>query len=285
MALLFFGIPCVPGFLVLSRRRALGTSMPNADGRERRSLSVFWVLVFLLLPLSAEAEENILLFSSTARVYEDFSLEVREDITVNVEGKEIRRGIYREFPTEYRDEKGDVVRIGFSVETVLLNGEKLPYRTERRNEGSYRVYLGDPDAFAPRGPQTYTLVYVVTGVIGFFDDHDELYWNVTGNGWSFRIDKARFSLSLPDEAPFDMIYFFTGLYRARGKDARILPDGSVETTSPLVPGEGLTVVYEWGKDVLEPAYEPLPPIGEEISLPDQGHSPDDTPPSRPEGTP
>jgi len=222
----------------------------------RRFAPALLALALVLLPRPSRAEETILLYSSSASVRGDASLEVREDITVRVEGVRIRKGIFRDFPTTYTDSSGKTVRVGFSVEEALLNGKRVPYSTESRSNG-VRVYLGDPKGNAPLGEQTYTLVYVTTGQLGFFDEHDELYWNVTGNDWVFPILKARFSASLPGNVPFSSVDIYTGPQGARGQDARILPDNSVETTRRLAPGEGLTVAYTWPKGIVE---KPKPPI-------------------------
>ncbi len=219
-------------------------------------LGVFVFLSFLMMPLSSGAEEKTLLFSSSVKVHEDSSLEVREEITVNIEGQKILHGIFRDFPTQYRDSTGRMVSIGFSVKGALLNGRAIPYKVDSRSNG-VRVYLGDPNRRAPPGQQTYTFVYGVSGVLGFFDEHDELYWNVTGNDWSFSIDEARFSLSLPGGAAYTAVEFFTGWRGAHRRDAELLPDGSVATTEPLLPGEGFTVVYAWPKGIVSPPEEPF----------------------------
>ena len=222
----------------------------------KRLAGVLALLTFLLLPLSAGAQEKIFLFSSRATLLADSSLEVREDITVNVEGRQIRRGIYRDFPTKYTDSSGRTVRVGFDVLETLLDGREVPFKTESIANG-VRVYIGDPDEFAPLGKRTYTLSYVTTHQIGFFEGHDELYWNVTGNGWDFAIDEARFTLSIPGDTPFNSVEFYTGWQGARGQDARVLPDNSVETTAPLGPKEGLTVVYTWPKGIVTPPTIPF----------------------------
>ena len=121
----------------------------------RLFLLIFLFLIFLTN--SAGAEEVILSFSSYATVKVDASLEVREDITVWAEGKQIQRGIYRDFPTIYRDTSGKIVRVGFFVKGALLNGKKVPYRTESRSNG-VRIYLGDPNRRVPFGEQTYSLI-------------------------------------------------------------------------------------------------------------------------------
>ncbi|MDD3918084.1 MAG: DUF2207 domain-containing protein, partial [Synergistaceae bacterium] len=222
----------------------------------KRLAGVLALLTFLLLPLSAGAQEKIHLFSSRATLLADSSLEVREDITVNVEGRQIRRGIYRDFPTKYTDSSGRTVRVGFDVLETLLDGREVPFKTESIANG-VRVYIGDPDEFAPLGKRTYTLSYVTTHQIGFFEGHDELYWNVTGNGWDFAIDEARFTLSIPGGTPFNSVEFYTGWQGARGQDARVLSDNSVETTAPLGPKEGLTVVYTWPKGIVTPPTIPF----------------------------
>ena len=222
----------------------------------KRLAGVLALLTFLLLPLSAGAQEKIFLFSSRATLLADSSLEVREDITVNVEGRQIRRGIYRDFPTKYTDSSGRTVRVGFDVLETLLDGREVPFKTESIANG-VRVYIGDPDEFAPLGKRTYTLSYVTTHQIGFFEGHDELYWNVTGNGWDFAIDEARFTLSIPGDTPFNSVEFYTGWQGARGQNARVLPDNSVETTAPLGPKEGLTVVYTWPKGIVTPPTIPF----------------------------
>lgn len=214
------------------------------------------LLTLLLLPLAAGAQEKIFLFSSKATLNTDSSLEVREDITVNVEGRQIRRGIYRDFPTKYTAPSGRSVRVGFDVRETLLDGREVPFKTESIANG-VRVYIGDPGEFAPLGRRTYTLTYVTTHQVGFFEEHDELYWNVTGNGWDFAIDEARFTLAIPGDTPFNSVEFYTGWQGARGQDARVLPDTSVETTAPLGPREGLTVVYTWPKGIVTPPKVPL----------------------------
>ena len=60
------------------------------------------VLVLLLLPGAPEAPaaEVIHSFDSTVRVAKDGDLTVTEAIRVQAEGREIRHGIYRDFPTD-----------------------------------------------------------------------------------------------------------------------------------------------------------------------------------------
>ena len=222
----------------------------------KRLAGIVALLSLLCLPLPGRAEEKILLFSSTATLHPDSVLEVREEITVNVEWKRILHGIYRDFPTAYRDALGRIGHADFTVERVLLDGGEIPYRVELRTN-HVRVYIGNPNKRVSPGKRTFTLVYSVTDQIEFFSRHDALDWNVTGNDWEFPIDEARFSLSLPGDAAFHSVEFSTGWLGARGRNARLLPDNSVVTTAPLPPGEGLTVVSTWPKGIVSPPKKPF----------------------------
>ena len=57
--------------------------------------------------------------------------------------------------------------------------------------------LGDANVGLNPGEHTYSLRYRSDRQIGFFASRDELYWNVTGNGWAFPIDSASATVRLP----------------------------------------------------------------------------------------
>ena len=209
------------------------------------------------------AGERIVRFDVEASVGEDASLTVTESIRVSVEGREIRRGIVRSIPTDFTDDEGRRRRAGFEVLSASLDGRPVTWTAERVG-GSVDIRLGDPDVFLSHEEHVFEITYRTTGQIGFFRDHDELYWNVTGNMWDFAIDGATFRLRLPGTdygEGFLGVEFYTGKSGEQNQEARLLEDGSVETTEGLPPREGLTVVYTWRKGILSPP--PVPP--EEIS--------------------
>ena len=58
-----------------------------------------WAFALSLLPVvSLSADERIHDYHSNIQVLPDGSLRVTETITVNAEGNQIKRGIYRDFP-------------------------------------------------------------------------------------------------------------------------------------------------------------------------------------------
>ena len=162
----------------------------------RRFSRWLYVLVFAALWLglqgahaAAAGDERILGFHSDIRIEADGSMQVTETIRVSAEGINIRRGIYREFPTRYRDEFGNNYVVDFTVLDLTRNGRPEPWNAQRRGNG-VRVDFGDDNLLSVPAVYEYRLRYRTTRQLGYFPDHDELYWNVTGVGWSFPIDQA-----------------------------------------------------------------------------------------------
>lgn len=179
------------------------------------------LLLFLLfLPCApALADERILSFHSEIVVLQDGSQQVTETIRVRAEGEQIRQGIYRDFPTDYRDRLGNRYRVGFEVLGARRDGQTENYVLQTQGNG-VRVYLGRKGIFLPPGNYAYELSYRTDRQLGFFPDHDELYWNLTGNGWDFPIDRATARLLLPEGIPSAGLQAegYTGPFGSQGQD-------------------------------------------------------------------
>jgi uncharacterized membrane protein YgcG len=219
-----------------------------------RVAGAFLLLVLMLVP--AGAVERILDFVSDATVERNGDLTVTETIAVQAEGNEIRRGIFRDFPTTYhRRRDGSQVVVGFQVLSVTRNGNTEDYALENLNNG-VRVRIGSASRILNTGRHDYVIRYVTTRQIGFFQDFDELYWNATGNGWNFTIDRAEARITLPEAVPFRQSAFYTGPQDGNGRDAGIVEErpGRIvfRTTRPLPPRNGLTVAAAWQKGVITP---------------------------------
>jgi uncharacterized membrane protein YgcG len=213
--------------------------------------SALALLVAALLP--AVAQERILSFVSDVRVERNGDLFVTETIRVQAEGRDIRRGILRDFPTVYSRRDGMRVEVGFVVQSVTRDGAAESYGTERLQNG-VRVRIGNADTLLTAGPHTYVISYRTTRQLGFFPSFDELYWNATGNGWTFAIDVAEARITLPENVPFRQSAFYTGPQGATGKDATVVEQAPgrivFRTTRPLPPRNGLTVAAAWQKGVI-----------------------------------
>ncbi len=213
------------------------------------------LLACLFLAAPVQAREEIDRFISDMVVLADGTLDVVEDISVNAEGNQIRRGIFRDFPTDYKQPNGTRIRVGFEVTSVKRNGMPEAWTTEKLSNG-VRVRIGSADRFLAEGIHTYTITYKTTRQIGFFEDHDELYWNVTGNGWQFPINEVQASVTLPTGAKIREVQTYTGRQGSTANQAVIRKrEGSVfqaSTTAPLSEEEGFTIAVAWQKGIVAP---------------------------------
>jgi hypothetical protein len=155
------------------------------------------------------------------------------------------------------------VRVGFEVLSVTRNGHFEPHVTESISNG-VRVRIGNNNRTIRPGAHVYVITYRTTRQLGFFDSFDELYWNVTGDGWGFEIGKASARIRLPEGARLANHAAYTGPKGATGKDFTyaLKDDESAyfETTRPLDPREGLTVAVSW-----PPGFVARPSRGERIA--------------------
>jgi len=200
--------------------------------------------------------ERILDFHSDITLQDDSSLQVTETITVIAAGNQIRHGIYREFPTRYQDLFNNRYAVGFQMLATTFDSVNESFRVEDRANGK-RVYLGDANAFVPPGKHVYTLTYTTNRQLGFFSDHDELFWNVTGLGWGFPIDHASATVHLPAGIPLTQVTLagFTGPQGSRESDLTSSTEASAfvfNTKRALRPHEGLTILLMWPKGLFTP---------------------------------
>ncbi len=212
-------------------------------------------LLALITVLPAAADERILEYHSEIRIEVDGKLQITETIRVHAEGRNIRRGIYRDFPTRYTDRAGNRYRVEFDVLSVERNGRPEDWHTEGMSNG-VRVYAGNANRFLDPGEHEYRFRYRTNRQLGFFEGYDELWWNVTGNGWMFNIGKASATIRLPDDVAREdlVLNAYTGVYGSRASHARghVLDGRTVnfETTRALGPWENLSVIVAFPKGMV-----------------------------------
>ncbi len=220
----------------------------------RRWATCLLALAVLALPALVAAGESILSYDSDIRINGDATMVVRETIRVRAEGDKIQRGIYRDFPTTYRDPQGNRYVTGFDFISASRDGKNEPWHSETLDNG-VRVYLGSKDVRLEPGEYTYAIEYRTSRQLGFFEDHDELYWNVTGNGWAFPIEAASASVHLPQAATASRLKAlgYTGPQGSTRTDLEAVAvdgGGRFHTTRPLGSEEGLSIVLEFPKGMV-----------------------------------
>ncbi|MAI91126.1 DUF2207 domain-containing protein [Ponticaulis sp.] len=220
-----------------------------------RALLLCLAALSLTAPALAQSSERITEFNVSIDVETDGDILVTERITVIPFRISINRGIYRALPDLFSDADGNRYRYHYDVQSVTRNGAREPYETYTEGNG-YFIRIGDEDVLLPIGtPQTYEITYEVKNQIRYFDSHDELYWNVTGNYWDFPIDAAKAEITLPEGAEITDVSAYTGALGQGGlnTDTRISGNRATATlTSSLRRNEGLTISVSMAKGLIDP---------------------------------
>lgn len=228
---------------------------------------IILVLVLLCAPLVAaqtpdqpdsksdDESERILSFDSLITVNDDGSMLVKETIKVRSTGEQMKRGIYRDFPTEYvskflrlRDSKP------FEVVSVRRDGKAEPYRSEDHGSGQ-RIYFGSADYLLPPGIHVYEFAYRTDRQLRFFPDHDEVYWNVNGNAWLFPSDVVAATVVLPARVRnlVTELNGYTGYGGEKGKAYTATRDresNPVFRARDLAPQQNLSISVSWPKGLI-----------------------------------
>ncbi len=210
-------------------------------------------LAVLVAAPVARAAEEILSFETLIEVETDASVVITETIRVRAEGRQIRRGIFRDIPVYKLGPMGDRRSGGFELLDVERDGRDEPHFTETRN-ADIRIYAGKKSTYLDQGIYTYTFRYRMDQQVGFFDDFDEIYWNATGTRWSFPIRSATARIVAPEGAKIKQIAAYTGRRGAKGQDFKgvLITDNIAEftTTRRLQRYEGITVSASWQKGIV-----------------------------------
>jgi uncharacterized membrane protein YgcG len=146
------------------------------------------------LLLAQGGGERVATYDAVLEVESSGDLLVRETITYDF-GPNERRGILRDIPVRARyDDKHDR---RYPLRVLSVSSATAPDQHTTEQVGAdLRIRIGHPDRYI-RGVHTYELVYRVEGALNGFEDHVELYWNVTGSGWQVPIDEVRVRVLLP----------------------------------------------------------------------------------------
>lgn len=222
-------------------------------GIHRAGIVVFAALAVLfaaVLPASAR-QLTIENFAVQIIVQPDSTIDVTETLTVNFQG--LWHGLYRSIPIQYRDSYGLNYTLFIEPEGVTdQDGNSLKYDISRHGAyKQFKIYVpGAEDT-----TKTVVIHYKALDALRFFPDHDELYWNVTGNETNAVVENASARIELPAGVTGLHAEAYTGGYGERGQEASVkVTDNVVEmqTQRPLGYQEGLTAIVGWDKGFTHP---------------------------------
>lgn len=198
---------------------------------------------------SAEAINN---FDARIEIKKDASVFVSEKITYDF-GTNGRHGIFRDIPLA--TENGPQLDVNVASVSDEL-GHAYLYNVSILNNAVH-IKIGNPN-LTVSGRRTYVIKYLVYNAIRTFSDHDEFYWNVTGDRWLVPIDKASASVTLFDSSLMDpKMACFTGPVKSvLSKCTFGKGDGSFDysTIGDLKSEEGFTIVFGIPSGYVKNAY-------------------------------
>lgn len=221
-----------------------------ASGRATwRTAALVLVLLAVCVPATAR-NWRIADFNSTIVVSDQGETRVTEQITLVFVGQ--WNGIYRNIPVEYPGPNTTNYSLFLKVRSVTDDsGSPLKYES-RTQGGERRLKIYIPGALDTT--KVVRIIYTVSNAVRYFPDHDEFYWNVTGNDWPVPIDHAAAHVSFPPSAAGQLrAQAFTGVYGSHDAEATALVNGAettFETTNPLVMRGGLTIDVYVPKGIL-----------------------------------
>ncbi len=229
--------------------------MDTYISRLKNITKLFFVLgiffVFLFSTTSVFAEEKIDNFDVQIKVNQDASILVTETIKYDFGGME-RHGIYRDIPVKYNTNLGNK-SIKLEIQSVVRDGNSEKYTTNLSGSNE-NIKIGD-GYITINGEHTYSIVYKIIGAIGYFDNYDELYWNITGNGWIVSIENTSASVELPQNTKVIQSSCYLGVLGSQEKCETSIVGNVVNASSTRIlnSGEGMTLAVGFPKGAV---YQP-----------------------------
>jgi uncharacterized membrane protein len=212
------------------------------------------LLFFGLFFVSAKAvhAEVIRDFNSQININSDSSVLVTETIKYDFEN-ESKHGIFRDIPINYKTTAGNK-SIGLEVQSVTIDGQNADY-VASKNGSLEDLKIGSADTLVT-GQHIYTITYKIKGAINYFKDLDELYWNVTGNGWQTAIENVEVSIMYPATGSGNSsLNCYEGVLGSNEKCTTEVINNvyDAKATRILDVGEGITVAFDFPKGIV---YQP-----------------------------
>ncbi|MBI2032879.1 MAG: DUF2207 domain-containing protein [Candidatus Levybacteria bacterium] len=216
------------------------------------------VFVFLFFPLVAFAEEGWQIdnYRSDIAIQDSGIVTVKETIAVDFQNLE-KHGIYRTIPYVYQQKDGSKYYTEVLFDSILQDSNKAKYSVSDTGF-NYQVKIGDADRTIS-GKHTYVISYLLKGILRGFGDHDELYWNVTGNDWGVPIIDTSVAVTLPKEGLLS-VYCYKGLEGSKDtcSSEKKQNQATFSTSGELGPNENMSVAVLYKKGMVPLLSVPRP---------------------------
>ena len=225
--------------------------------RRNKKFPIFLISCFLFLIFSLNSSfaqsypstEKIINFIGDIRINSDSTIDVKETIAYDF-GDQQKHGIFRFIPVKYKARGGNYNLRVSNMKITDENGAPYNFTTDYEGE-NIKFQIGDADKYVS-GTKNYVISYVIRRAVNFFPDHDELYWNFTGDKWPVPIESAALKIILPENAIENLQYkCFEGVFGTTNECVASASGNILEykSTGIINPGEGMTIVAGWPKGI------------------------------------
>lgn len=164
---------------------------------------------------------------------------------INLNFSDFNHGLLRAIPERYKNHS-----LQMHVNSITSDTNAPTSYTTYDSNGNKVLKIGDANRTVT-GPQEYTIDYTLRNVITFYDNHDELYWDVNGDQWDQTFENVAVNLHLPSDLKTNQTPLcYTGSYRSSATDCGVNNrPGSINiaTTKPLEARQTLTYVAAFDK--------------------------------------
>ncbi|NMB56735.1 DUF2207 domain-containing protein [Candidatus Beckwithbacteria bacterium] len=164
---------------------------------------LFFAFIFLFLPSQVFAQNSLPLqvgtvdqidsFKSKITINNDTSITIKE--TLEYETNLQKHGIYRYIPYRYNRNNLSYTAKIKNIQISYADGQTVPYQESYEN-GNVVLKIGDAEKTFT-GKKTYLISYRVENALQRFEGYDELFWDITGEGWQIPVLSSQAIVSSP----------------------------------------------------------------------------------------
>ena len=220
------------------------------------------LFLFNTTPVSAASDPNLYFENAVFDYYlkkteTGTKMKVKETFEAIFSENSTSHGITRTIP--FTNQNGNNVTVNDLDITVTRNGQSEPIAKKEKEDGYYLLNIGKKSVTV-QGKQVYTLEYTFENVITEYDkdgkdvsgsggDHQELYWDTNGTGWSNRFESVTANVHfVGDYKAKTPAYCYTGRQNSTARNCTVekTADGfTFKTTKALGRYENMTFNIEF----------------------------------------
>jgi len=218
-----------------------------------KKIFLFFTFFFLLSFPKITLAEQIDDFNTKIQINKNGTILVQEQIVYNF-GDLQKHGIFRDIPLIKTNKEGKKFKLDITnIQVVNQEGGSYQY-TLSNQDNNVQIKIGSASQFVT-GIVDYIISYQVSGALTYYSEHDELYWNTTGNAWQVPILKASAEVILPEQIEASDIksICYTGGAGSTTQNCTSTSQANTVnliSTLPFSTNQGLTIAVSFPKGIV-----------------------------------